>query len=538
MRQRLLLAGFVLLVSMFLTSPTARADGPITGQAFPYQAGFPRTDPRGVIYLVSPSVVDINNDGNLDVLTADGSGCVWAWDHRGKVLPGFPWSTSGSSCSGLRINGPLAIGDIDNDCILEVVAGTRGTGISAGQRGKVYVWKANGSIMPGWPREMDWRPGSEGGAEVMTVALANVAGDGSLEILAGTTNDHANVYAWHANGSLVSGYPALPTQLAGIWGLVGAADITGDDRSEVITGRDQIYVHAYGGNGRYLPGWPVLTYVDETRVKWGTDPYMEFTWAAPAMGDLDGNGQVEIVIAGKVRDPLQNHIDTNAALLVLEPNGNRRPGWQVARLGKAPLAKDFRPPQAPALADLDGNGDLEIVVAFIDGWIRAYHDNGTLMWEYDYAQGRRLFGSEPAIGDVTGDGKPDVIFGLYTPDGTDRASVGLMGLDATGRPLPNFPLPLTHEGNSMQGVRAGPTLADLDKDGDVEILAASQGGTLYVWDLPAPYNPRFMPWPTSRHDNYRTGAVGGGERILLSPTDLSASDLPYKIYLPVIKRCG
>jgi hypothetical protein len=229
----------------------------------------------------------------------------------------------------------------------------------------------------------------------------------------------------------------------------------------------------------------------------------------------------------------------NSAVVVVEPNGQRQPGWQVAKLAGGPLDTNFPPSQAPALADLDSNGKLEIVVALFDGTIRAYRENGDLMWLYDYAQGQKLFGSEPVIGDVTGDGRLDVIFGTYSPDGSAHGSARLHGLDANGQPLPNFPLPFTHEGGSdKQGLRAAPTLTDLDNDCDVDILAASQAGVVYAWGLSAPYSPGLMPWPTGRHDNLRTGAADTPLTQTALTNNLSAEGFPFKIYLPVIKVCS
>jgi hypothetical protein len=552
MRRRFVIAVLFLIIlgSSFAVARPGLAGSPEAQQAFPYQAGFPRSEPRGSVSFASPSAINLNRDGNLEVLLADGASCIWGWDHEGHVLSGFPWKTLDACPGTTRVNGPLAIGDIDNNGALEIVAGTEGISNLAGQRGHIFVWRADGSVLPGWPKEMAWHQSGDGNAEVYSVALANVAGDSQLEILAGTSNNIAtdsqndgippvNLYAWYPNGSLLSGYPTAG-KIAGIFGQIGAADLTGDGLAEVITGRDHPYLYAYGAQGQLLSGFPARTFVDPDHDIWGIDLYIEYTNNAPAMGDLDGDGTVEIVIAGRVKDPQLGHLAVNSAVLVIEPNGQRRSGWRIAKLGGAPLASSFAPRQAPALADLDRDGKLEIVVTLYDGTIRAYRENGDLMWQYDYAQGQKLYASEPAIGDITGDGEIDIVFGTYSPDGAANSAVGMLGLDAGGQPLPNFPLPLTHEGNSdRKGIRAGPTLADLDRDCDVELLAASEAGVLYVWDLPAPYQAGLMPWPTSRHDNLRTGAVTGAALVTtVSNSDVSPNDSPYTLYLPLIfKGC-
>jgi hypothetical protein len=392
---------------------------------------------------------------------------------------------------------------------------------------------------------MDWNTEFGNGiGEVYTVALANVTGDERLEVIAGTSNngssgggfdaDTRNLYVWHSDGSIVSGFPTW-YRTAGIWGFVGAADLVGDAHAEVIVGRDQLYIHAYDANGQSLSNWPVQTYLNPAETKWGEDNYVEFTRNAPAMADLEGDGVVDIVIAGKVRDPLQDHDTTNTTVLVLQPNGQRKAGWTVPPLGGPPVASSFSPSQAPALADLDDDGELEIIVTLMDGTVRAYRANGSLLWQYDYALGKPLFASEPVVGDVTGDGEVDIIFGTYSPDGSADSDARLHGLNAAGEPLTGFPLPLTHEGNSdEQGIRAAPTLADLDGDCDVEVLAASQAHILYVWDLPAAYSSSLMPWPTGRQNIQRTGSLNESPADFAVNSSLSLSGLSYNTYLPVI----
>lgn len=539
------------IVFVLLVIPAAwlAADSTAVAQAIPYQTGFPQNDATGTIEFASPSVIDINQDGIKEILTADGNGCVWAWDVDGDVLPGFPLKTAGA-CGGMpRINGPLAIGDVNGDGVPEIVAGTRGISNLPGQRGKVFVWRANGTLLPGWPKEMDWNTqyGNDIG-EVYSVALANVAGDGRLEVIAGTSNNASaggsfdeetpNLYVWNGDGSLLPGYPTWYRR-AGIWGFVGAANLTGSDLAEVVVGRDQLYIHAYNAAGQPLPNWPAQTYLDSAETKWGADPYIEFTRNAPAMADLEGDGVMDIVIAGKVRDPNQNHDVTNTAVLVLQPNGQRKTGWTLPALGGAPLADSYYPAQAPALADLNNDGLLEIVVTLMDGTVRAYQANGGLLWQYNFAQGNTLFASDPVVGDINGDGQVDIVFGTYSPNGSANQAASIVAVSGSGQLLPNFPLALTAEGSAdKKGVRAAPTLADLDGDCDVEILAVSRAHVLYVWDLTAVYDSHLMPWPTGRQNNQRTGSFeGGGDSTAVVFLDSlsSLNALDYQTYLPLVR---
>ena len=74
-------------------------------------------------------------------------------------------------------------------------------------------------------------------------------------------------------------------------------------------------------------------------------------------------------------------------------------------------------------------------------------------------------------------------------------------MEADGTLSPGFPLPIP-----TPGVEAAPTLADLDGDGKLEILAATITGQVFVWDTPTTYDPDRLPWPTGRHDLRRSGS--------------------------------
>jgi uncharacterized repeat protein (TIGR01451 family) len=481
---------------------------------FPYQSGFPIKASSWVVFS-SPAVADIDNDGDNELLIGDGIGMVDGWDHTGKVLPGFPLQTNDE-----KIFGDIALGDLDGDSDLEIVAGTQTA--TSGGRGRVFVWHHNGTVASGWPQRVAWSVYTPEPSEVRSVALADIEGDSDLEVLAGTINSvvkysgsdpppSPNLYAWHANGTLVAG--DWPNGTAAIYGAIAAGDLDGDGIADIVAGRDHQFLHAHGQDGSPLPGWPIATFLDANEGRVSQDIRIVHFNSAPVIADLDGDGSSEYIVAGNVKYPGESAI-RNSGLLVLEPDGTRRPGWQTAALGNGILYTRNLPRQAPAIADLNGDGQLEIVVATYDGWIRAYQADRSLLWAFDFTRGEILFASEPVIGDIDGDGSLEIVFGTYDPK-KEHNSVGLWGLEADGTPMSGFPLP-----TGAVGVRAAPTLADLDGDGDLEILAAAwSSNDIFAWDSPAPYIPARLPWPTGRHDLRRSAAYAGSE----TGPDLSAS---------------
>ena len=234
------------------------------------------------------------------------------------------------------------------------------------------------------------------------------------------------------------------------------------------------------------------------------------------IADLDGDGINEYIVAGVIGGPDATPIH-NSGILLLNPDGTRRPGWELPALGNGVLSVDDLTIQAPAIADLDKDGQLEFVVTTNDGWIRAYKVDKTVLWGFNYTQGAVLGATEPVIGDIDRDGTLEIVFGtrvLSQPGAIYYAGpVGLWALKADGTVMPGFPLPVP-----TPGVQAAPTLADLDGDGRLEIVIGAWEGEVMVWDTPTTYDPTRLPWPMSRHDLQRTGSYTEQNSFTLSST--------------------
>lgn len=181
-------------------------------------------------------------------------------------------------------------------------------------------------------------------------------------------------------------------------------------------------------------------------------------FSSPAVGDLAGTGSMQVVVGGV--DGRIRVYDASSGGLVRKFDASTVPGIVAS---------------SPALADLDLDGQLEIVVGFMPSFplatqvpagtptVAAFRRDGSRMWSVRTCVLRDkvcdVFAS-PAIADVNGDGFPDVVI-----TSQDHHLHVLSG--PSGAALPGFPYFLSDTSWST------PAVSDLNGDGRPEIVVAS-----------------------------------------------------------------
>jgi hypothetical protein len=419
-------------------------DDPDLSEGFPMDFG-------GASLDASPNLVDLNGDGALDIVIADGDGWVHAFS-GGAELPGWPvsfeelrMSTNHADADSWQALGPanastmahVAAGDLDGDGSIEVVAATLSGGL--------WVFGADGSVREGFP------------------VFHPAVGD--------TDPDHLYDDGWFSS-------PAL-------------GDIDEDGQLEIVIGGMDQHLYVFNADGTDTDGWPVRLSFP------GYEDLGTRIVSSPALGDLDGDGDLELVIG--TNETLNG---TYGPVYALQGDGTVMDGWPVALFGAytnaLPVVGEGIP-GSPALADFDGDGDVEVAAHTIAGNVSVFDHDGTVLWEtvstmdnfgkYSNTDGVAGFPfiNSPSWGDVNGDGTPDLFTGAVgsgllnaiIKDGQRwRIDHLLLGWDgASGDALVGFPRVM----EDMQFF-VNPAIADIDGDKTVEVLHASGGFVVHAFD--------------------------------------------------------
>src|SRR5262245_65650528 len=94
-------------------------------------------------------------------------------------------------------------------------------------------------------------------------------------------------------------------------------------------------------------------------------------WSSPALGDIDGDGRVEVVVGG---GHFYHRSDGMKVFAWHADDGSSLPGWPIATFGSTM--------PSPALGDVNGDGIPEVAVASYDSTVRMYRGNGQLRWSH------------------------------------------------------------------------------------------------------------------------------------------------------------
>ena len=185
--------------------------------------------------------------------------------------------------------------------------------------------------------------------------------------------------------------------------------------------------------------------------------------------------------------------------------------------------------QHPSFVDLDGDGDLDLVVGAYDGTLRSFANNGAGGFSALTGAANPFDGldvgsySTPSFVDLDGDGDLDLVVGESSGTLRSFANNGAGGFSA-----------LTGAANPFNGLDVGsystPSFVDLDGDGDLDLVVGAYDGTLATYENTTPRGVGFavtiipeQEAPTISGDQSITVLEGGS--VVLSAADFVGTDV-------------
>ncbi len=392
-----------------------------------------------------PIYLNMDDDDELEIITGVGTK-ISALKVDGTPVPGWPVNL------GFYIWGSPAAGDITGDGIPEIVATSRNN--TNGNTGALYAFHLDGTPVDGFPV-------TQSGGGTMNACLADITGDGVMEILVNVRNHPDGwAYVYDGTGAVVDGWPQQLDTFPGAG--ISSGDITGDGSNEIVAlSYESLYV--FDNQGNVLDGFPVQA------------PGITYSYSSPILVDLEGNGEVQIVYAGCS--------DQAGSVFVVNADGSYRTGW--------PQLTDHWVFATVAIGDINGDGELDIVVG--DQVSAAEPSNHIYAWDMD---GNQLTGfpagptdaiyTQIGIADITGDENVNLVitsnlfaygYDCYNHDGTQTAG---------------WPLPCGTDWSSVT-MQSTPVFGDFNNDGNLDMAGAATGFTswlveLYLWGTEVEFN--------------------------------------------------
>ena len=241
----------------------------------------------------------------------------------------------------------------------------------------------------------------------------------------------------------------------------------------------------------------------------------------PTFADLDTDGDLDLLLSNKI----DSEDNATARLYYFENEGTpTQPSFQLAdTLGLEPAFH-----YAPALTDLDADGDLDLLVGTWNKDIALYRNEGTpeapnfVLENPVFIELTRGSHNVPSFVDIDADGDMDLFVGeasgelnFYRNDGTPDA--------------PNFVLVTDNYAEIDVGRRSVPRFADLDDDDDLDLLLGTEAGPLAFYrntgtaqaaffvpdstlSLPTPAfsTPTFADIDNDGDPDFFSGGISGG----------------------------
>ena len=436
-------------------------------------------EPQTVITVganAAPALVDIDGDGDLDLFVGSADGKLAFYRNVGNAyLPIFRLESSDYLGRSFGQNMVPKFADVNGDGLPDLTLGN--------EAGEVWLLINQGTRQN--PRFCTAPDDAQGGCLIPPVKIVQLSGtdnavpewvdwngDGLLDLMVGKsdgTMDYWQNIGTRAKGAWELKEPRFDILDAGAFAAPLFADVNGDGLPDLFLAGDREQMALYTARLKDpkdrragLELWIADDNVLQVRTLSAYDPR-----AHVSSGDLFGNGRADLAVG-----------TASGQILLYENTGGKDlPSFRSA--GGPVLPVPQRGFSAPALADVDGDGLLDLIVGDRNGrleWIKNVGTRTSPKWREG---GLGWAGIEvgalsvPLFADVDGDGLPDLLVGDSRGRVVYYRNVGTAA-------APQFQLASARFGGMSVSGAASPALFQWNPKQPPDLVVGGQDGTLHT----------------------------------------------------------
>ena len=399
----------------------------------------------------TPLVYDIDQDQDLDLLVGNQKGLIIYYENNGSIEKA-DFVLKSTRFGQLKSPGGYAYPSLffwNEDSYPDLLLGN--------QNGSVQL--ATHHPLPNYPVTFGWKLENIDMAEMATSGhsaphFLEINGDKQTDLLIG--DQEGNLLVWLNQGRKImepEPEPAITTNsLERTVFESGATDLLVETEylSEVVL-QDQ-------------PVEPIYVLVTENYANL-QQTNLNLRRSIPAFADLDGDQDLDMLIGSREGRLLQYRNDSNSNNSVWLLEDEQFLGYKGG----------INP--APVFADLDSDGDIDLLIGNEKGSIHYWENRGTSAFPEFFPNPTPLVGvtggrnSIPAVADLNGDGLMDILVGNFQ---------GHLRQYLQFRTENSFRFRLFHRRylNLDVGLGAAPVFVDLNKDKQLDLIVASDQGRL------------------------------------------------------------